>query len=113
MFAILTLVMLVAAVVAHICVPHASGDDFAAHHAHATGSGHHHHDDGSGGDEGVHAGLCDTIAATPSAPLVAVLTAWSPAFAQETPVHRTAPVLSFSAPAESPPLYIQHASLLI
>lgn len=108
--AILLLVVAIVAVLAHVCTP-------VGGHAHAAspGDAHHHHHGGEPHDtpDSFHAASCEALRPAVIQAPIAAQAAVPLAVPVATPQRTNVTIPDLTVLVHSPPLYLQHAALLI
>lgn len=103
--AVAMLIIAIVAVLGHVCV--------LPVHAHAAPAESHDSHGDEPGDNSVHTASCDALKSTSAAALIVPAAAWSPLVAVEAAGPRLFDAAPSRSRAESPPLFLLHAALLI
>jgi hypothetical protein len=99
------LIIAIIAVLGHICV--------LPVHAHAAPAESHDSHGEEPGDHSVHTASCDALKSTSATPLIVPAATWAPLAAVEAVGLRLFDSATSRSCAESPPLFLLHAALLI
>jgi hypothetical protein len=98
------LIIAIIAVLGHVCV--------LPLHAHMVPAADHGSHDETPGDS-VHTASCDALKSTSATPSIIPIAAWTPILVVEPGARRLVGSARETAGAESPPLFLLHAALLI
>jgi len=101
--AVVLLIIAIIAVLGHVCVLP----------VHADVPVDHHGSDAETPADSVHTASCDALKSTSATPSIIPVAAWTPVFVVEPGARRPFDTARDSARAESPPLFLLHAALLI